>query len=690
MTATERPRQGSAHLRPRARIISLMGEELISDEPVALVELVKNAYDADASRVEVRFEGPPGKPVRIVVQDDGTGMDLETILGAWFEPGTVSKRVASASPQGRVLQGAKGIGRFASARLGENLLLETKRGDEPDGVTVLLSWGQFDAESYLDEISVDYEVAPVDLDHGTRLTLEPLRSNWSRDDLRALHDRLSRLVSPFDEVGDFGIVLDVPGQPDLSGRVDVPTIVETPKYRLTGHVSSGGMFSGELYVDGHFQRPLEDRRLGESELSCGPFDVEIRAWDRDREGLQPFVELLGESMSEIRKTLNSYSGVSIYRDGFRVHPYGEAGNDWLQLDLRSRLNPSTRLANNQVIGAIRISREDNQALRDRSNREGLILNREFDTLAARFKEVLTLLEAERYRIRPRKEEAHSREALFEAFDLTPTVARARAELGSRHPITVLLTNDERELKAGVDRVQEAFSRMLLTAGLGQMVDVVLHEIGSPLGKINRQLVLLETELSGALDEDSKVPSMITSMRAWLEQIQSLRQRLEPQTAGRRARATTFNVIDEVTDTLSLYEALLDRQRIRRDLDEPAGGIVVTMPRAILAQITANLVDNAIFWITRHHGRGNGGTMRIRVTPLEHGFSLFVEDDGPGVLTEDQARIFEPYFSRKPSGIGLGLYIARFLIEPFGRLLLSDEGELSGAGFEARFEQGVGR
>jgi len=107
-------------MRPRARLIGLIGDELISDEPVALVELVKNAYDADATRVEVRFEGSdPERPERIVVVDNGTGMDLDTVLTAWFEPGTVIKRKQERSPGGRLYQGAKGIGRFAAARLAE-------------------------------------------------------------------------------------------------------------------------------------------------------------------------------------------------------------------------------------------------------------------------------------------------------------------------------------------------------------------------------------------------------------------------------------------------------------------------------------------------------------------------------------------------------------------------------------------
>ena len=108
-------KSGHAIMRARARLISLIGDELISDEPVAVVELVKNAYDADARSVRVAFSGPDNlDPDTLTVADDGCGMTLETVLRAWLEPGTVLKKRQERSPGGRLYQGAKGIGRFIS------------------------------------------------------------------------------------------------------------------------------------------------------------------------------------------------------------------------------------------------------------------------------------------------------------------------------------------------------------------------------------------------------------------------------------------------------------------------------------------------------------------------------------------------------------------------------------------------
>ena len=686
---------GSAVMRPRARLIGLIGEELISDEPVAVVELVKNSYDADASNVWVRFEGKdPDHPERIVVTDDGHGMDLNTVLKGWLEPGTLIKKEHGSSPAGRLYQGAKGIGRFAAARLAQHLFLESTKAGDTEGIVVLLDWGRFDDTSYMDEIALEYELRPLlDLAHGTRLTLEGLRQPWDEKDYERLHARLSRLISPFADIADFTVHLDIPAHPELSGEVQPPEIILEPKYILKGRLDAKGRFNGEVLVDGQRRKRFSDKKLGGIEETplCGPFEVEVRAWDRDREGLQQFVERFGRSVKQIRSTLDTFSGVNIYRDGFRVYPYGEKGNDWLNLDNRSRQNPVRHLANNQIVGAVRISRENNPDLKDRSNREGMILNAQHAALEGWFVEVLTLLEGERYDSRPRRETREPSEPLFEHFDIKELAAQARMALGKDHPIALLVTDTEKQLRVGIERVQEVFSTLLMSAGLGHMIDIVIHEIGSPLGKINKQLAILEKQLNEYLSDEQLIVinPQIVSIKAWLSQIHGLRGRLEPQTPAKRGRATTFDVKDEIEDNFELYKALIDKQKIKYEIISPHGEVMAKMSRAALGQILANLIDNSIFWIIRDKGVGNGGRIRIHLSRLKTGFRILFNDDGPGVEESDLGKIFEPYFTRKPNGMGLGLYIASLVIEPYGKLVYRADGELPGACFEAFFERRVG-
>ena len=692
-------KSGTAKMRPRARLISLLGDELISDEPVAVVELVKNAYDADARNVHVTFEtNRLGEAERLIIHDDGHGMSLDTVLGGWFEPGTVLKKQQEKSPGGRLYQGAKGVGRFAAARLGESLILETQDKHSDQNVTVLLEWGKFDDDSYLDDVEIIYEsVDRPNLDGGTTLTVEGLhrRKIWEEDDFKSLHDRLSRLISPFDEVNDFKIELNIPNHPELTGEVEPHSLTKKPRYRLSGRLSDGGVLDAVFEFKGKKEKTFQQHPIGgkEEQVGCGAFEFEIRAWDRDREGLSAYMLEYDVKISHIRAILNSYCGVSIYRDGFRVHPYGESGNDWLSLDNRSRQNPVSHLANNQVIASIKTSRHTSPELKDRTTREGLVHNEAYEQLLHWFVSVLRVLEEERYKLRPREDaKPEYTTSLFEAFDMSEVVVEAGKQLGKQHPVSKLVKSKDQEIREGVQKLQDHYSRVLLAAGLGQLVDLVIHEIGAPLGRVNREInhlikVLEEYDLDGRDSDD--VSQGFKSIKGWLEQIANLRARLDPKTAGKRGKATSFDVADEILGNLNLYENLIGKQGIKISFKKPSKPLVVHMSRSNLGQIIANLIDNSIFWLTRHHGDGKGGRIDIQLSPIEGGFRVLFSDDGPGIPEQDRERLFEQYFSTKPNGMGLGLYIARQIIEPYGKLVINLEGELAGASFEMTFERKVG-
>ena len=686
-------------MRPRARLISLLGDELISDERVAVVELVKNSYDADASNVQIVFEADKNNKInRLIIKDDGIGMNLETVEKGWFEPGTVIKKQKERSPGGRLYQGAKGVGRFAAARLGDALFLQTKNKNSNQEITVLLEWGRFDDNSYLDDVDITYETSDnLKSAHGTTLTIENLdwKKNWLEEDFKNLHDRLSRLISPFDEIAGFEIGLQVPNHPELTGKVEPHDITNKPIYHFSGNVSDTGVLNGKILYKRKKHKQYVKHELGaENELvGCGAYEFEIRAWDRDRDGLMPYMLDYQLNLSGVRKLISTYCGVSIYRDGFRVHPYGEEGDDWLLLDYRSRQTPVRHLANNQLIASIKLSRKSNPDIKDRTTREGLVHNVAYNELKNWFIRTLSVLEEERYRIRPREDaKPEYTSTLFEAFDMTDVVDEVDKQLGKKHPVTKLVRDKDKEIRESVKKLQEHYSRVLLAAGLGQLVDIIIHEIGAPLGRVNREInhvdkIISKYELDSK--DSSELNEGLRSIRAWLEQIANLRGLLDPKTAGKRGRATSFNVSEEIIGNLNLFENLIGKQNIKINFRQPKKPIIVHMQRSILGQIVANFIDNSIFWLTRHHGDGNGGIIEIQLTLLKQGFKLRFCDDGPNILEQDRERIFDQYFSTKPNGMGLGLYIARQIIEPYGKLIYRDDCKLSGACFEAIFDRKTG-
>ncbi len=683
----------TVYMRPRARLISLIGEELISDEAVALVELVKNSYDADAKNVWIRFEGESTERMnRVVIQDDGHGMDVKTVLEGWLEPGTLLKRKSERSPTGRFYQGAKGIGRFSAARLADELMMETRVKGAP-AVIAIFDWGKFDDDSFLDEIKLEYETSnAIDFDHGTRITLEGLRKEWSNVDFTEIHSRLARLTSPFDEVEGFKIHFYAP-EFLLSGEVNPPELLLSPIYRLKGNLDSDGKFHGEFLSHGESEI-FENKKLPDSDgvPSCGSFEVDLRVWDRDPLDLQLFVDKeFGRNITEIRAILDSFCGVSLYRDGFRVHPYGEKGDDWLNLDHRSRQNPPKHIANNQIVGSIKTSRRMNPSLKDRSTREGLVHNEEYKDFTSWFIRVLNVLELERYDLRPREEKPKERaREVFEQFQLTDTLRFAERNLGKEHALTKQLIKKDKEIRSGVKEVQEMFSRLLMLSGLGHMVDMVIHEFGKPLGKIKYETTIMAKTLEfNLIDTEEQLNLSLGKIDDWVDQLVLLQKRLEPQTPGKRGRATKFNVRTAIEENFILYQALVDKQKVEHKIIMKEQ-IHAKMSRAAFDQVVTNLLDNALYWVGDKHGHGKGGQVVVSVSPLENGFEVEVCDDGSGVPEGVTEKIFEPYYTRKADGMGLGLHIARLVIEPYGTVVHQGQGALGGACFRAIFERSVGR
>lgn len=396
---------GSGALRPKARLLRTLGSDLISSDKVALIELVKNSYDADASVALIRFQGPleEGKG-RIEVWDDGHGMDATTLQHSWLDIATDTKRRSPRSRGGRRVLGEKGIGRLATARLGHEMMLVTRMTDANE-VKLLIDWTDFDREdAYLDQIEVAWEVGAPDFfsdsgvavdtfsevenktwhhGRGTVIQIDRLSHGWDRDDFLELRTALTRLIRPRpgavsslasvqDAEPDFHIILELvdveEGLEDLAGPIEPSSELQTPHYSLTGSVDAQG--SATLrYTQ---QDPPLEEEIGIKQLwtdekrspQAGPFDFEINVWDRDKSAIQRSLQRTNSAPSAkdlkgFRDTLSEVAGVSIYRDGFRVLPFGESGDDWLGLDLRRVQTPTRRVSNNQIIGHVFIGADTN-------------------------------------------------------------------------------------------------------------------------------------------------------------------------------------------------------------------------------------------------------------------------------------------------------------------------------------------
>jgi hypothetical protein len=335
-------RSHTVTFRPRARLVSILGEHLISDQAVGLIELVKNAYDADATEavVELKDLADPDR-ASIVVADNGLGMTLDDLMTKWLSPAVDhkdhKKRQGERTARGRLPIGEKGVGRFAVHHLGRRLSMVTKAADG-DELLLEIDWDRFDAsETFLDALALTVVERPPQLfrdgSTGTRLEITQLRVPSNERLVRKVHRTLRRLQSPLREnAPDFRVRLVCPEFPELQDT-DPTDILARAHYEFRAVIEPNGECDYE-YICRHpavaprTRSGTDTLSLGDDQASrsaeCGPFWLNLYVWDRTGDYLQR----TGIPRSE----LDAHCGVSLFRDGLRVLPYGEPGDDWLLLD----------------------------------------------------------------------------------------------------------------------------------------------------------------------------------------------------------------------------------------------------------------------------------------------------------------------------------------------------------------------
>ena len=373
------PKAGAYTIRPAGRHILTIGRDLIQDPHAAVIELVKNAYDADSPDVTISFDRREDGQYRIAVADHGHGMSRDTVVNKWMVPSTSDKEDRGGrSPGGRTMQGRKGIGRYAASILGTDLLLEstTRSGEK---TALYLQWGDFENAKYLGDVEILIETTAAEERAGTTLVIaldEERLKAWKNIQFAKLQFELRKLMPPFPTMATeqaFEVLLritDIPGFADLDARVEPYPLVEHFDYRISGKIECDG--TGKLVYSQQKSRnaPIEEILIDlEGPTGCGELEIDIRVYDRDTVSIEHLIRrgLKDESGSylgklQARKLLNDYNGIGVYRNGFRLRPLGDPEFDWLKLNEQRIQAPARRIGNNQVIGYVQIQSEEHSQL----------------------------------------------------------------------------------------------------------------------------------------------------------------------------------------------------------------------------------------------------------------------------------------------------------------------------------------
>ena len=661
-------KSGTISFQPRARLIKLLGEELISDDVVAISELVKNAYDADATDVKVIFHSVSEPEGEIIVRDDGCGMDLETLLGCWMQPAASAKgrKNKTTSRRGRRLLGEKGVGRFAVDKLASRLRLVTNCRGSTNALVAEFDWDAFaDDFRMLSDIKCRWHKTKDRVSkssHGTELRMSGLRGRWNERMFRRMSARLCRLLSPFRDRDEFTITLESDDFPDYSGELR-QGILDAAPYCIDAEFD--GTTAIQLKINKG--RAIKHPWNGSAALECGPVRMRIFAFDLESDALKK----IGPT-NEIRGWMKEWSGISIYRDAFRLWPYGEPHDDWLRLDQRRVNNPVVRLSNNQVVGFIDISRQANPGLVDQTNREGLVHNRALDDLRRFSLYVLQAIENERQRYR-------------------------RGDLSGHG------TNGSRP-KAGVQQVGKSTGNGAMRAGrtdteINQLLVGYseLAAVGSAAldmgAAVSPQLESLRTSCAHLRKQvkgkgSRPVHQQIAEMEEKISAIERRLSVIKPLEKNGQRRSRTIDVAAETLSFAQTMTPVLESRGIRLDVKQSDKALVRTcVTPQDFHRVLYILCANSLDWL---HGVDEPG-IRIINTADESNYTLTFSDNGPGVAFDDAERIFEPNVSCKEKGRGMGLAIANQIIKNnAGQIRLITDGRRRGANFSIHFPRKGGR
>ena len=383
--------------RLHPRVFAALGQNLVTDDVVAVIELIKNSYDAFAENVWLRFLKDPLEGKLLEITDDGSGMTRQTIEDVWCLVATPYKDTNPTVKKGgkvRRVVGEKGLGRLSAARLGKRLRMLTQVARCPCWeVTVdwnAISQGEDLSQSFV-AIREFPEVSPFAAS-GTRLLISGLSEQWDEQRIEDLEENLSRLISPFSEANDFNIFIRGFNDGKTEEiQISSPKFLSQPKYRIKGTADMHGKVEAVYQfaplaregtprtrivtkswesITGEFGDDKWVRYFGKG-AGCGPFPFEIRAWDIASADTKEISETFGHERRSIRKAISSHKGISVYRDGVLVLPKSEKARDWLGLDLRRVSDTGRRLSTSQLVGYVSISADDNPKISDTSDRERL-------------------------------------------------------------------------------------------------------------------------------------------------------------------------------------------------------------------------------------------------------------------------------------------------------------------------------
>lgn len=753
-TDDTREKIGQTPFSVSARVAMQLGRESISNSIIAILELVKNSYDADSENIVIRFNDVDGLVPSLVIQDDGLGMTLEQITNNWMVIGTNNKAISRSSKEKkRVLVGEKGLGRLGLDRLSHTVKIQTFSSASDSGVELEIDWQKYEnsPNERLEQIQHDiYRIPKMTpnlftekqepTERGTRIELFGLKDVWSRDNLKELRDELSLLLSPFGSTNDFSIwfYAGSANYKDLDGRIETSQMTEAAAWTLESHISDTGHlvinlknFKGaEFHFDEAWGTVFPDKNVSETPR-CGPVEFKMFFFDRKEADL---------TTGEVRKFLTANQGIRIYRDGFRVKPYGDPSGqgDWLSLALRRVQNPKGvtqegiwYVGYNQIVGAVFLKRDVNDALLDQTNREGIVEGPAYYDLRRYALRAIQFFEEQRQKYErsqkqrkaielTREEAKQETEAVLDVtqkakeqwqelenivqnvqpgLDITQNLKQAQINLSKtleelEIKATESLIKQKELIKESEEQEQDYEDRKNTLgnlASLGILAAAFGHETVGYAKEVIANMNLLKNDVQQLFpillrQEDHVILNDIDNIDRAARRINTFAAfTLDNVRRDKRKRQDILlsQLVSNVFKALNLEEIYNITPKLDFEKDLPK----ITAFSIDWESIFINLITNSKWAIDNSRKVDNPRILRVKIFSIGQSLNIEFADSGYGIPHHILNRIFEPGFSTRSNdkgdviGTGMGLSIIKSFVESYGGTIhVEPECDLGGAEF----------
>ena len=708
-------RSGTLSFTIESRIIRELGERLVKQPEIAVLELVKNAYDAEATQCEIKVNAK-----EIVVHDTGSGMTFDSFRDGWMRIGTSSKSADSLSPKfKRPITGEKGIGRFAVRFLGSHLKLESIANDPKHGKTRLeasFDWPVFDKAEDIGKVSVPYKVTlATDADPlGTILTISELSQEVGRLDLKELRTSSLGIVTPLQSLmsptfgkgrrksgdeEDPGFRLEI-HQGDGEGEDVADRILSNFVLRAVVRIKDQ-QASVDIYrrSDKEPKLSLKDRLKN----NIGELYADIRFFP----GRSGTFTGLGVDGRRAKTWVKENCGVSVFDRGFRMYPYGTIGNDWLSLatdSARNERHPQSTLARKylpmdeqtrrstelnymlrlphpeqlvgivQVMGARGASQSDQTSrLVAAADREGFLENEAYhefqdlirgavEAIAYSDRELQLEQQKQEQKVLLRELQRETREAIKEIED-NPHIQRS-----VKLSLVRSLTNTQQSAVQVSEYARERESALEVMSLMGVVAGFMTHEFGVAVNDLERAhdlLVKASSRNKQFTEEANRLAERIASLKEFITYSQGYIHGAGSTPSKRYAAKP------RIQQVVRVFGKYAEERGIKITVEVEGDVMAPLVPPSLYNGISLNLYTNALKAITASTSVKNK-EISFRAWNDRNQHFLEVSDTGIGVPEALRSRIFDPLFStttsnRDPlgSGMGLGLSLVRRSLQAFG-------------------------